>query len=69
MRATDRHGRPVELTKIASDCYRGDCPTVSLTDRGTAAIQGDVLQAETPGGEGVIEIPLKLLLEAARALG
>ncbi|MGI8798098.1 MAG: hypothetical protein ACR2GE_02185 [Pseudonocardia sp.] len=69
MRATDVHGRPVELTKIAGeDCDEDDCAAVSLTDRGTAAVQGYTLHADTPAGEGVLELPVEVLLEAARAL-
>lgn len=69
MRATDRHGTPVELTRIAGDCKDDDCPAVLLTDRGTVAVQGDTLHADTPDGESVLELPIEVLLEAARALG
>lgn len=68
MRARDMRGRLVELTKIAGECEKGTCATVSRTDRGTAAVQGYTLYAETPAGEGVLELPIEVLLEAARAL-
>jgi hypothetical protein len=68
MRARDTQGRQVELTKIAGECKQDDCAAVSLTDRGTAAVQGYPLYAETPDGEGVLELPIEMLLEAARAL-
>ncbi len=68
MRATDLQGKPVELTKIAGDCYQNDCPAVLLTDRGTVAVQGYTLHGDTPPEEGLLELPLDVLLEAARAL-
>jgi hypothetical protein len=42
---------------------------VSATDRGTVAVQGYRIAHSTPDGEAVVEIPVELLLEAARALG
>ena len=62
-------GRLMELTKIAGNCKDGDCPTVYRTDRGTIAVQGDRLSHPTPDHEAIVEIPLALLAEAARALG
>jgi hypothetical protein len=59
----------MELTKIAGDCKDGDCPAVYLTDRGTVAVQGGRLAHPVPAGEAVVEIPLGLVVEAARALG
>jgi len=72
----------VELTRIAGPirlnaandddppkCGTGDCPTVFVTDRGTLAVQGYVVEHETPSGEAVVEIPVALLKEALRALG
>ena len=58
--------------KLAGDCKGGDCPTVYATDRGTLVIQGYVLDPATvrqltlPTGEGAVEVPAELLLEAAR---
>lgn len=49
-------------------CGNGDCPTISETDRGTVAVQGYTLALAAPVGEGVVEIPREMLLEAARAL-
>jgi hypothetical protein len=58
------------LTRIAGgDCGRDDCPAVYVTDRGTVAIQGYDVEKETSAGESVVEIPLDILKEAARALG
>jgi hypothetical protein len=60
----------MELTTIASgNCKDGDCPKVSTTDRGTIAVQGYRLAHATPAGEAVVEIPVELLMEAARAIG
>jgi len=72
----------VELTRIAGPirlnaandddppkCGTGDCPTVFVTDRGTLAVQGYVVEHETPSGEAVVEIPVALLKEALRSLG
>ena len=58
------------LTQIAGgDCGRDDCPTIFTTDRGTLAVQGYVLDRPTPDGEAVVEIPLAVFQDAARALG
>jgi len=60
----------VELTQIArGDCRVGDCPTVFTTDRGTLAVQGDIVEKQVPDGEGIVEIPMSVLKEAVRALG
>jgi len=59
----------LELTQIAGNCKDGDCPRVFRTNRGTIAVQGDRLARTTPDGEAVVEIPVELLAEAARALG
>ena len=63
--------KAMKLTKIAGteDCKDGDCPTVYRTDRGTIAVQGGRLAHPAPDHEAVVEIPLELLAEAARALG
>jgi hypothetical protein len=60
----------MELTTIAkTDCKDGDCLKVATTDRGTVAIQGYRMTHAVPEGEAMVEIPVDLLLEAARALG
>ncbi len=60
----------MELTKLADgNCKDGDCPTVYTTGRGTIAVQGDQISHPTPDGEAIVEIPVELLREAARALG
>ena len=67
----------MRLTRIAgpgNDCPDGvTCPTVFATDRGTLVVQGYVLTPENlaqmtlPDGESAVEIPVSLLMEAARA--
>jgi hypothetical protein len=64
----------MDLTRLAGTCPDGaTCPTIFTTDRGTIVIQGPALtgaglsQADLPDGEAAVEIPLALLLEAARA--
>jgi hypothetical protein len=60
----------MELTRIAGgDCGRDDCPTVFTTDTGSIAVQGYIVDRETPPGEAVVEIPASVLREAVRALG
>ena len=63
----------MKLTRIAPDeeneCKSGDCPTVYVTDRGTIAVQGYDVAHPAPDGESVVEIPVEMLLEAARAFG
>jgi len=55
----------MNLTKIAaSDCKDGDCPAVYRTDRGAIGVQGYLLDRPTPEGEGLVEIPVELLVEA-----
>lgn len=58
------------LTRIAGgDCGREDCPTIFMTDNDTIAVQGYIVPKETPAGEAVVEIPIVVFQEAARALG
>ena len=60
----------MNLTQVAGgDCGRDDCPTIFTTDRGTIAVQGYVVDRLTPDGEAVVEIPLAVFQDAARALG
>ncbi len=65
----------LELTLLVGGC--GDtniCPAISTTNRGTVTVQGIPLQGEelaaarVPDGEEIVEIPLALIEEAARAL-
>jgi hypothetical protein len=66
----------VKLVRVSEDgeCKNGNCPTVYRSDRGTLVIQGytvDSADAEgmtLPAGESLVEIPLAVLQEAARAL-
>ena len=72
-----REGRPVKLVKVSgdADCKNGNCPTVYRTDRGTVVVQGYAVDSEQaegltiPAGESLVEIPLDVLQDAARALG
>lgn len=64
----------MKLRMIADNgCSGGTCPTAYLTDRGTAVVQGYVVhdadalaQLGLPKGETVVEVPVGLLIEAAR---
>lgn len=51
------------------NCGRDDCPTVFTTGAGGIAVQGYIVDRETPSGEAVVEIPESVLREAVRALG
>jgi hypothetical protein len=64
----------MEFTRLAGECKSGDdCATVYATGRGTIAVQGTLMQdigrLRPPAGEAVVEIPLDVLLEAAREAG
>jgi hypothetical protein len=60
----------MDLTQIAGgDCGRDDCPAIFVTDKDTVAVQGYLLNKKTPAEEAVVEVPLALFQEAARALG
>ena len=64
----------MKLRLIADNgCSGGTCPTAYLTDQGTAVIQGYVVddpaalaQLGLPAGETAVEVPVELLVEAAR---
>jgi hypothetical protein len=54
-------------------CTGGTCPTAYLTDRGTAVVQGYVVDDPEalaalglPAGETAVEVPVELLVEAAQ---
>jgi hypothetical protein len=69
MRARDRYGNVLELTRIVGDCDEGYCESVSRTDRGTAVVRGVVLHsALVSQGEVLAEVSINMLLAAARAL-
>ncbi|MGH3546655.1 MAG: hypothetical protein ACRDQU_00715 [Pseudonocardiaceae bacterium] len=60
----------MELMRIAGeDCLRDDCPAIFTTDNATIAVQGYIMHKETSAGETVVEIPMAVFQEAARALG
>ncbi|MCI0386622.1 hypothetical protein [Streptomyces sp. CNQ085] len=63
-----------ELTRLTGngngECGEDDCPNVYRTERGTLVVQGYLTDAFTPPrGEGLVEIPESVFLEAVRALG
>jgi len=63
----------VVLRAVANGCSSGECPTVYVTDRDTAVVQGYLLRPEAagvsvPDGESLVEIPLDLLGTAVRNL-
>jgi hypothetical protein len=61
------------LHVVASSCSAGSCPTIYRTDHGTLLVQGYMITEQTgvelPHGEMLVEIPVELLAEAARAVG
>lgn len=67
----------MKLSVIADNgCRDGTCPTAFLTDRGSAVIQGYVVddpealaQLGLPAGEAAVEVPVELLVEAAQRAG
>jgi hypothetical protein len=57
------------LQAIAASCSAGSCPTVYLTARGTAVVQGFAVTPadagiDVPAGELLVEVPLELLASA-----
>jgi hypothetical protein len=65
---------PEELTRLTGNgngtCGKDDCPNVYRTASGSFVVQGDLSQAFTPAeGEGLVEIPERVLREAIRVLG
>ncbi|BCJ41631.1 hypothetical protein GCM10010168_53710 [Actinoplanes ianthinogenes] len=69
---TDSSGpQPIEAEMIAGVCATGTCPTVYRTAQGSLVVQGyavpgGVAGVDLPEGESFVEIPLELLLDAAR---
>jgi hypothetical protein len=61
----------MKLTKIGGECGKDDCPAVYATDTGSVVVQGTVLagvqDVKLGVGEGLVEIPYSVLLEAASA--
>ncbi|MEV0399814.1 hypothetical protein [Actinoallomurus sp. NPDC050550] len=54
---------------IAGDCKSDDCPKVYRPTGGMVPVQGyRRADINAPEGEAVIEIPVSILLEAARVL-
>ncbi|MEU0788599.1 hypothetical protein ABZ342_00940 [Amycolatopsis sp. NPDC005961] len=62
----------MKLKKLAGDCEYDNCPAVYLTDRGSVLVIGATV-ADQAGlavgpGEQAVELPLRLLEEAAGEL-
>lgn len=60
----------LRLTRLASQCGAGTCPTIYHTDRATVVVQGyditgDGAGVTVPDGEHLVEIPVDVLLAAA----
>ncbi|MEU6993319.1 hypothetical protein ABZ953_22010 [Streptomyces sp. NPDC046465] len=52
------------------DCDDDDCPNVYRTESGSFIIQGELSEVfVAPDGEGLVEIPERVLREAIHALG
>ncbi|MFE0023495.1 hypothetical protein [Amycolatopsis sp. NPDC059021] len=61
----------MEFRRLAGACSNGiECPAVFLTEHRQVLVQGYATDAKkVPEGEALVEIPLALLLEAAREAG
>ncbi|WP_093422492.1 hypothetical protein [Saccharopolyspora flava] len=62
----------MKLTKV-TECKDDNCPAVYISDRGTAVIQGAVVNPPTEGltlgaGETAVELPPEVVLSAVEAL-
>ena len=63
----------LNLQTISAQCSSGTCPTVYDSGRGTIVVQGytvigDHAGVALPDGEQLVEIPVELLITAARSL-
>ena len=63
----------LSLKVVTSYCGSQTCPTVYESDRGTLVVQGYAVDAaragvDLPPGELLVEIPVELLANAARAV-
>ncbi|SNT64163.1 hypothetical protein SAMN05421812_116125 [Asanoa hainanensis] len=63
----------MNLRTIAAQCASGTCPTVYDSGRGTIVVQGYLVSGDhagvtLPDGEQLVEIPVELLVNAARSL-
>jgi hypothetical protein len=55
---------------IGGECTEDDCPKIYAPTDNNVRVQGYVRTDMTaPDGEAIVEIPVSVLLEAARALG
>ena len=53
---------------IAGSCPNGNCPKIVDLGTGEVDVQGDLVDAATPAGEGIVRLPASYILEAADAL-
>lgn len=58
---------------VANACSAGSCPTVYVDESGTVVVQGfditpEQVGVDVPAGEGLVRVPLALLVEAVRSL-
>jgi hypothetical protein len=63
----------LSLEVVTTYCGSATCPTVYQSDRGTLVVQGYAVEAaragvDLPPGELLVEIPVELLANAARAV-
>lgn len=59
----------MELIQITNgDCGRDDSPDVFTTDRDSIVMRGDLFDMKAAPREGVVEVPMSVFMEAARAL-
>lgn len=66
---TDIRGAAVKLERLVGECEDGECPTLYATDRGTLAVQGEVVTDHglaIPAHETLVEIPIDLIRKAVR---
>jgi hypothetical protein len=68
---TQHAGQDYQLQQIATTCSSGTCPTIYRSGHGTLVVQGYAVSVAAagvavPAGELLVEIPVELLMEAAR---
>ncbi|MFB7127621.1 MULTISPECIES: hypothetical protein [unclassified Kitasatospora] len=59
----------MKLTRLVGSCDEGECPTLYLTDRGTLAVQGELVTGhglQIPAHEMLVEVPVELIRKAVR---
>ncbi|GAA1036364.1 hypothetical protein GCM10009557_46900 [Virgisporangium ochraceum] len=66
-------GSELGLRMLAKACANSGCPTIYESDRGTLVVQGYAVSAaqagiDLPDGELLVEIPVDLLSQVAKAV-